>query len=70
MEYAQNLNGSASYTVRDDVGGPRNHQFTGTRHAAGASHLRIVRKQTFDIMENVQHDPSRPGGTFLCNIGS
>ena len=37
---------------------------------ARAPHLRIVRKQLFDAMHDVKHDPSRRGRIVLRDVGS
>jgi hypothetical protein len=67
---AQNLNGISSYSIWHNEWRARNDEFTRAGDATGTPYVRIVRKQLFDVLQDVEGDGLRCGRVVLGNEGA
>jgi hypothetical protein len=65
---AQYLNDISLQSIADNEGGFGNHQFARARHSTGAPHLRILREQLFDVVDDVEHDLSCHGRVIFRDM--
>src|SRR5262245_7125304 len=66
----QNLDRAALQAIGDKIGRLRDHQLAVARNAARTPHLRTVRQQLLDVVDDADDDAPRGGGIVRRNVGS
>jgi hypothetical protein len=66
----QYLDRIAYDAIGDDERRPRNHELTCSRNSAGSPRFRMIAKQIFNALNNVERDSSRGSGIILFDIGA
>jgi hypothetical protein len=70
VEDPENLDRVADQAVRHNKGRLRDHEFTRPRNSAGSPHRGVVRKQCFNVFDDVKRDALCGCRIVLFDVGT